>query len=131
MEASRQNSETRGSVIVGVGAADTQVRPRAGDQRRGGTGRELHAPTGRRQEHSPVPPVVPEPRSTRDGRSIDGLGPLWMYLVASLAIVGAVVLAGAVDRWWILAPVMCVFFVSTFGVLASIMRLLRDSGDTL
>jgi hypothetical protein len=54
-----------------------------------------------------------------------------MYLFASLAIVGAVVLAGAVDRWWILAPVMCVFFASTFGVLASIMRLLRDSGDTL
>lgn len=52
-------------------------------------------------------------------------------MVASLAIVGAVVLAGAVDRWWILVPVMCVFFVSTFGVLASIMRLLRDSGDTL
>lgn len=54
-----------------------------------------------------------------------------MYLVASLAIVGAVVLAGAVDRWWILVPVMCVFFLSTFGVLASIMRLLRDSGDRL
>ncbi len=76
-------------------------------------------------------PVVPEPRPAPDGRSIDGLGPLWMYLIASLAIVGAVVLAGAVESWWILAPVMCVFFVSTFGVLASILRLLRDSGDTL
>ena len=54
-----------------------------------------------------------------------------MYLVASLAIVGAVVLAGAVDRWWILVPVMCVFFTCAFGVLASIMRLLRDSGDSL
>jgi len=78
-----------------------------------------------------VPPLASEPRAAQDGRSIDGLGPLWMYLVASLAIVGAVVLAGAVDRWWILAPVMCVFFVSTFGVIASILRLLRDSGDTL
>jgi hypothetical protein len=78
-----------------------------------------------------VPPLVSEPRPAQDRRAVDGLGPLWMFLVASLAIVGAVVLAGAVGRWWILVPVMCVFFASTFGVLASIMRLLRDSGDTL
>ena len=115
-------------------ARDTQVRPRPGEHRQTGTGgprRAPHAPTGRRQEHSPAPPVASEPRPAQDDRRIDGLGPLWIYLVASLAIVGAVVLAGAVDRWWILAPVMCVFFASTFGVLASIMRLLRDSGDTL
>jgi fatty acid desaturase len=113
---------------------DTQVRPRAGEHRRAGirgTGRAQPAATACRQEHQPVTPAVSEPRSAQDGRSIDSLGPLWMYLVASLAIVGAVVLAGAVDRWWILAPVMCVFFVSTFGVLASILRLLRDSGDAL
>ena len=115
-------------------ARDTQIRPRPGEHRQAGTGgtrRAPRAPTGRRQEHSPAPPVVSEPRPAQDDLRINGLGPLWMYLVASLAIVGAVVLAGAVNSWWILAPVMCVFFVSTFGVLASIMWLLRDSGDTL
>jgi hypothetical protein len=115
-------------------ARDTQVRPRTvahSPTRPGGTTRAPHAPTGRRQEPPPAPPVASEGLPARDGRPIDGLGSLWMYLFASLAIVGAVVLAGAVDRWWILAPVMCVFFASTFGVLASIMRLLRDSGDTL
>ncbi|HXD59114.1 MAG TPA: hypothetical protein VN606_14400 [Thermoleophilaceae bacterium] len=76
-------------------------------------------------------PLVPAPRPAQDQRTMDGLGPLWTFLVAALAIVGAVVLAGAVDRWWILVPVMCVFFSCTFGVLASIMRLLRDSGDSL
>jgi len=116
-------------------ARDTEVRPRVGEHRRAGTGgttRAPHAASRRRQEHPPAPaPMVPEPRPPEDGRPIDGLGPLWMFLVASLAIVGAVVLAGAVDRWWILVPVMGVFFASTFGVLASIMRLLRDSGDAL
>jgi hypothetical protein len=115
-------------------ARDTQVRPRTvahSPARSGGTTRAAHAPARRRQENPTAPPVVSERRPTRDGRPIDGLGPLWMFLVASLAIVGAVVLAGAVDRWWILAPVMFVFFASTIGVLASIMRLLRDSGDTL
>lgn len=112
-------------------ARDTQVRPRAGEQRQTGTRgtrRAPHAPTRPRHERPPAPS---ESRPAQDDRRIDGLGPLWMYLVASLAIVGAVVLAGAVDRWWILVPVMCVFFLSTFGVLASIMRLLRDSGDRL
>jgi anti-sigma-K factor RskA len=115
-------------------ARDTQVRPRTTGHSPAGTGettRAPHAPTRRREIHPPLPPVAPEPRPAQDDRRIDGLGPLWVFLVASLAIVGAVVLAGAVDRWWILVPVMCVFFASTFGVLASIMRLLRDSGDTL
>ncbi|HET8673108.1 MAG TPA: hypothetical protein VFL87_05710 [Thermoleophilaceae bacterium] len=56
----------------------------------------------------------------------DGLGPLWIFFVASMAIVGAVVLAGAVDRWWILLPVMLVFFASVTGVLLSIMHQLRN-----
>jgi hypothetical protein len=64
-----------------------------------------------------------------DWRPIDGLGPLWVFLVASLAIVGAVVAAGAVDRWWILIPVMGIFFAAVVGVLSSIMRQLRDDGE--
>ena len=60
------------------------------------------------------------------GRRIDGLLPLWVFLLASLAIVGAVTVAGAVDSWWILVPAMAVFFISTVAVLATIMWLLGD-----
>jgi hypothetical protein len=74
---------------------------------------------------SPAP--APQPASTqREGRGIDGLRPLWVFFVAALAIVGAVTVTGAVDSWWILVPVMAVFFISTFAVLATIMWLLGD-----
>jgi hypothetical protein len=64
------------------------------------------------------------------GRPIDGLTSLWVFLIATMAIVGGVIAANAVDSWWILVPVMLVFFASTFGVLATIMWQLRDDGET-
>jgi hypothetical protein len=68
-----------------------------------------------------------QPASARpDGSPINGLRPLWIFLVAALAVVGAVTLTGAVDSWWILVPAMAVFFISTLGVLATIMWLLGD-----
>jgi hypothetical protein len=74
---------------------------------------------------SPAP--APQPASIqREGRGIDGLRPLWVFFVAALSIVGAVTVTGAVDSWWILVPVMAVFFISTFAVLATIMWLLGD-----
>jgi hypothetical protein len=77
----------------------------------------------------PVAPAAParQPASAQPyGRPIDGLRPLWVFLVAALAVVGAVTLAGAVDSWWILVPAMGVFFISTLAVLATIMWQLRD-----
>jgi len=59
---------------------------------------------------------------------VNGLGPLWIFFVASMAIVGAVVLAGAVDSWWILVPVMAIFVGSVTGVLMSIMHQLHNDG---
>jgi fatty acid desaturase len=59
---------------------------------------------------------------------VNGLGPLWIFFVASMAIVGAVVLAGAVDSWWILVPVMAIFFGSVAGVLMSIVHQLHNDG---
>jgi fatty acid desaturase len=59
---------------------------------------------------------------------VNGLGPLWIFFVASMAIVGAVVLAGAVDSWWVLAPVMAIFFASVGGVLMTIMHQLHNDG---
>jgi hypothetical protein len=80
-----------------------------------------------------APPVASARRPASadpGGRRIDGLGSLWVFFGATLAIVGGVIVANAVDRWWILVPVMCVFFASAFGVLLSIMRQLRDDGET-
>jgi fatty acid desaturase len=59
---------------------------------------------------------------------VNGLGPLWIFFVASMAIVGAVVLAGAVDSWWVLVPVMAVFFGSVAGVLMTIVHQLHNDG---
>jgi hypothetical protein len=81
----------------------------------------------------PAAPAAPQRRAPPPrpdgGRRIDGLRPLWVFLVASLAIVGGVWVTGAVDRWWILVPVMGVFFSATFAVLATIMWQLRDNGE--
>jgi fatty acid desaturase len=60
--------------------------------------------------------------------SVNGLTPLWIFFIASMAIVGAVVLAGLVASWWMLLPVMLIFFGSVTGVLFIIMRQLRDDG---
>jgi hypothetical protein len=68
----------------------------------------------------PVSPTRPE------GRGIDGLGPLWVFLFAALAVVGAVTMTGAVGSWWILVPAMAVFIISTVAVLAAIMWMLGD-----
>ena len=59
---------------------------------------------------------------------VNGLAPLWIFFVASMAIVGAVVVAGLVASWWMLLPVMLIFVGSVTGVLFSIMRQLRDDG---
>jgi hypothetical protein len=116
-----RNPDTRGTIV-----AERRVVE-------GGAARAPRVPSRRRGQKMPVAPAVParEPASTQpDGRRIDGLRPLWVFLIAALAIVGAVTVTGEVDRWWILLPVMAVFFISTFGVLATIMWLLGDDAGT-
>ena len=88
------------------------------------------APSNRREGHPPAAPGPrPEPPSSQV-RPVDGLTSLWVFLIATMAIVGGVLVTNAVDSWWILVPVMLVFFTSTFGVLATIMWQLRDDGET-
>jgi hypothetical protein len=55
---------------------------------------------------------------------------LIIFVAAILLMVVAVVAAGAVDRWWVLAPVMLVDFAVVFGVIVTISRLLDDDGDS-
>lgn len=110
---------------------------RRGPGRAEGTNRELRArprtPTRPNREHTLVPPTTSAREAASappdGGRKIDGLRPLWVFLVACLTIVGAVRVTDAVNSWWILVPVMAVFFTATFGVLATIMWQLRDSGE--
>lgn len=114
-----------------------QVRPRPAGRSRApapATARVTHvpppAPGNRRGDH---PPAAPGPRPgppSSQIRPTDGLTSLWVFLIATTAIVGGVIAANAVDSWWILIPVMLVFFASTFGVLATIMWQLRDDGET-
>lgn len=118
-----------------------QVRQRTSRHRTTGSRRPPRAPHAaaaapnrRLTQQGPDTPGAPARDSAfpaPDERRIDGLGPLWVFLVATLAVVGVVVVAGAVDSWWILVPGMCVYFAATFGALASIMRMLEDDGSTL
>lgn len=125
-----RNSETRGAIVGGGdGSAGARHGPFAARHSQGGTRRATkapraaHASTRRRGQDVPVSPTAP---ARQDQRPIDGLGPLWVFAAAALAVVGAVTLAGAVNSWWILLPAMAVFVISTIAVLATIMWLLGD-----
>jgi fatty acid desaturase len=116
--------------------SETQQATGRSSTRTRGTARGPHASPrapNRRQDHRmPVEAAASArrtPAAPLDGRRIDGLRPLWVFLLASLAIVAAVTVAGVVESWWILVPVMGVFFTATFGVLATIMWQLRDNGE--
>jgi hypothetical protein len=51
---------------------------------------------------------------------------LVIFVAATLSMVVAVAVVGAVDRWWILVPVMVLDLALTFVVLAAITYLLAD-----
>ena len=53
-----------------------------------------------------------------------GLGLLYWFAVATAVMVGAVLVASAVGRMWILVPVMVVHLSMTFFVLSAIVRLM-------
>lgn len=79
---------------------------------------------GRRRRDAPIPE---SDDATAGGDP--GLGALIVFTAAVLVVVVAVVAVGAVDRWWVLVPVMLADFAVTFGVIFTINRLLRDDGD--
>ena len=93
-----------------AGSGATKGRPR----RRGAVG---HTPT-------------PSPRSTvgrdRTSQRHGGEQLLFVFVAATLIMVVAAVLVGAVGQWWILVPVMLVDLILTFVVLAAIVGMLGD-----
>jgi predicted small integral membrane protein len=75
------------------------------------------------------PPVVrPSPRTRLSPRD-RGSELLLAFLGATVIMVVAVVLVGAVDQWWALAPVMLVHLVVTFAVIGTIVHMLGGDGE--
>jgi hypothetical protein len=74
---------------------------------------------------------VASPRSTvgreRTAQRRGGEQLLLVFVAATLIMVLAAVLVGAVGQWWVLAPVMVVDLTVTFVVLASIVGMLGDA----
>jgi hypothetical protein len=69
--------------------------------------------------------VQPSPGA---GRSSRGDRLLLVFVAATVIMVVAVVLVGAVDRAWVLVPVMLVDLVVTFAVIATLVGLIGDDG---
>jgi hypothetical protein len=70
-------------------------------------------------------PAVPErpPRPLADR----GLILFVVFTASALAIVGLVVLIGAIGSWWTLMPVMAIDLTVTAAVLITVAKLLEDS----
>jgi hypothetical protein len=72
------------------------------------------------------PGVRPSPAETGASLPDRGIPVLLVFVAATLIMVAGVTLVGAVDQWWILAPVMLVDFILTFIVIALILELLGE-----
>jgi hypothetical protein len=70
-----------------------------------------------------VPEDRPPPQQDR------GLGLLIIFTAGALVMVALIVLTAAVDRGWMLIPVIAIDLLVTTAVLASIARLLNVGGD--
>ena len=81
--------------------------------------RERGAPAVR--DDTPKPPPRVEDEAGDPGTTL-----LATVSAAMLSVVALAWLVGAVDRWWILVPVVAVALVLTAGVLTVVVRLLDD-----
>jgi hypothetical protein len=75
-------------------------------------------------------PMIVRPSPGGDGVS-RGDRLLLVFSAATIIMVVAVVLVGAVDRMWVLVPVMLVDLAATFAVIATLVSLLGDDGGRL
>ena len=72
--------------------------------------------------------AAPSPAARRAPPPDRGTRVLLVFVAATLIMVAAVALVGAVGQWWVLVPVMLVDFILTFIVLALVVQLLGN-GD--
>ena len=79
------------------------------------------AVSARAPDESSIPERRPPPLADH------GLTLLIIFTSSALLVVALVVLAGAVDQMWILAPIMLVDFAVTAAVLVTVATLLQDS----
>jgi hypothetical protein len=77
--------------------------------------------SARAPDESSIPERRPPPLADH------GLTLLIVFTSSALLIVALVVVAGAVDQMWILAPIMLVDFAVTAAVLVTVAKLLQDS----
>jgi hypothetical protein len=93
-----------------------------------------HAAVPSRRAAAPLPtsPIIarPPPGARGPSERDRGIELLLAFVVAALVMVVAVAIVAVVGRWWVLVPVMLVDFAATFAVIATIVHLLRDGGDT-
>src|SRR5687768_457464 len=98
-------------------AAATGERPPRRDAHR----LSAHGVRGRQQPAEPwIPDRRPPPLADR------GLLLLVVFTASALTIVALAVLVGAIERWWVLIPVMAVDFAVTAAVLVTVAKLLED-----
>ena len=78
---------------------------------------------------NPVPPLSPVPGDGGQRPTAPGASEiLFVFVAAILVMVGAVTVVSAVNRWWVLVPVILVAVLTALGVLATITHLLSDDG---
>jgi hypothetical protein len=75
-------------------------------------------------------PKSPIPPSPSAGASPRGDYLLLVFFAAAMVMVVAVVLVGAVDQMWVLVPVMLVDLTVTFAVVATLVSMLGDDGQS-
>jgi Flp pilus assembly protein TadB len=97
---------------IRAGRASVRAKPRE-DADRATAATEKHGPASKR------------PRA----RQPSAQGLLLAFVIGILAMTVAVVVVNAVGHWWILIPVMLVDVAVTFGIIATVGRLLFDGGD--
>jgi hypothetical protein len=79
---------------------------------------------GRDRRHATEPAVPERPPPPLADR---GLILFAVFTASALAIVGLVVIIGAIGSWWTLIPVMVIDFTVTAAVLITVAKLLEDS----
>ena len=78
---------------------------------------------------NPVSPLSPVPDHGGQRPTAPGASEILLVFVAAiLVMVAAVTIVNAVNRWWVLVPVMVVAVLTVLGVLATITHLLADDG---